>query len=131
MDVPLRVGNEGAGVVTAVGMDSDEDAWELLGKTVGILGGQMYTQYRVVPYKSALELLPDTSPAEGASAFVNPLTVLGMIETMRDEGHTAIVHTAATSSAAARSRTASSARTRAELSTRAWKLWSRGCSMTL
>ena len=97
MDVPLRVGNEGAGVVTAVGMDSDEDAWELLGKTVGILGGQMYTQYRVVPYKSALELLPDTSPAEGASAFVNPLTVLGMIETMRDEGHTAIVHTAAAS----------------------------------
>ena len=97
MDVPLRVGNEGAGVVTAVGMDSDEDAWELLGKTVGILGGQMYTQYRVVPYKSALELLQDTSPAEGASAFVNPLTVLGMIETMRDEGHTAIVHTAAAS----------------------------------
>ena len=84
-------------MVTAVGMDSDEDAWELLGKTVGILGGQMYTQYRVVPYKSALELLPDTSPAEGASAFVNPLTVLGMIETMRDEGHTAIVHTAAAS----------------------------------
>jgi hypothetical protein len=34
---------------------------------------------------------------DGASAFVNPLTVLGMVETMRAEGHTALVHTAAAS----------------------------------
>jgi NADPH2:quinone reductase len=95
--VALRVGNEGAGVVSAVGIDSSEAAMDLLGKTVAILGGSMYSQYRVVNADQALALLPDTTPAEGASAFVNPLTVLGMIETMRDEGHTAIVHTAAAS----------------------------------
>jgi NADPH2:quinone reductase len=43
-------------------------------------------------------LLPDgTKPEEGASCFVNPLTSLGMTETMRREGHTALVHTAAAS----------------------------------
>ncbi|MCK7468799.1 MAG: hypothetical protein MZU91_12200 [Desulfosudis oleivorans] len=41
---------------------------------------------------------PGTTPAEGASCFVNPLTALGMVETMRREGHTALVHTAAASS---------------------------------
>jgi NADPH:quinone reductase-like Zn-dependent oxidoreductase len=95
--VPLHVGNEGAGVVSAVGIDSGEAAMDLLGKTVAILGGSMYSQYRVVDASQVLPLLPDTTPAEGAAAFVNPLTVLGMIETMRDEGHTAIVHTAAAS----------------------------------
>eukprot|EP01043_Picozoa_sp_COSAG02_P037944 COSAG02_NODE_2887_length_7807_cov_622.088350_6_plen_280_part_00 len=95
--VPLHVGNEGAGVVSAVGIDSGEEAMDLLGKTVAILGGSMYSQWRVVDASQALPLLPETTPAEGASAFVNPLTVLGMIETMRTEGHTAIVHTAAAS----------------------------------
>lgn len=84
-------------MVSAVGLDSCEEAQKLLGQTVAILGGGMYTQYRCVDYKMALPLLPGTTPAQGASAFVNPLTVLGMIETMKDEGHTAIVHTAAAS----------------------------------
>jgi hypothetical protein len=38
-----------------------------------------------------------TTAAEGASWFVNPLTALGMTETMRREGHKALVHTAAAS----------------------------------
>lgn len=95
--VALPVGNEGAGVVCAVGIDSGKAAMDLLGKTVAILGGSMYSQYRVVHASQAVPLLPGTTAAEGASAFVNPLTVLGMIETMRVEGHTAMVHTAAAS----------------------------------
>jgi len=39
----------------------------------------------------------DATPADGASCFVNPLTALGMVETMRREGHKALVHTAAAS----------------------------------
>lgn len=95
MDKPLPVGNEGAGVVVEAG--ESELAQSLLGKTVAIIGGAMYSQYRCIKAKQCL-LLPDgTTPAEGASCFVNPLTSLGMVETMRLEGHKALVHTAAAS----------------------------------
>jgi NADPH:quinone reductase-like Zn-dependent oxidoreductase len=89
----MSVGNEGAGVVIAAG----DDAKSLLGKTVAVLAGGMYSQYRTVPAGSCLVLPDDVTAAEGASCFVNPLTALGMVETMRDEGHTALVHTAAAS----------------------------------
>ena len=93
LDQSLPVGNEGAGVVVAAG----ENAQALLGRTVAILGGAMYAQYRTVRAADALPLPEGTTPAEGASCFVNPLTALGMTETMRMEGHTALVHTAAAS----------------------------------
>lgn len=95
IDKPMPVGNEGAGVVVAAG--DSELAQSLMGKTVAILGGAMYSQYRVIKAKQCLVLPEGTSPAEGASCFVNPLTALGMTETMRREGHTALVHTAAAS----------------------------------
>ena len=44
-----------------------------------------------------MELPAGTTPADGASWFVNPLTALGMTETMRRENHKALVHTAAAS----------------------------------
>jgi NADPH2:quinone reductase len=91
----MAVGNEGAGVVVAAG--SSEAAQALLGKTVGVIGGEMYSQYRAVNAFMCLPLEEGTTPREGASCFVNPLTALGMVETMRLEGHTALVHTAAAS----------------------------------
>lgn len=91
----LPVGNEGAGVVVAAG-DSD-GARALLGKTVAVIGGAMYAQYRCIKVEQCLVLPRGATPAEGASCFVNPLTALGMVETMRREGHKALVHTAAAS----------------------------------
>ncbi len=91
----MPVGNEGAGVVVAAG-DSD-GARLLLGKTVAVWGGAMYSQYRSIKTDQCLVLPEGTTPAEGASCFVNPLTALGMVETMRREGHKAMVHTAAAS----------------------------------
>ena len=91
----LPVGNEGAG--TVIGAGSDPKAQALLGRTVALLAGAMYSQFRTVKAEQCLELPPGTSAAEGASCFVNPLTALGMTETMRREGHTALVHTAAAS----------------------------------
>ena len=91
----LPVGNEGAGVVVAAG--SAPAAQSLLGKTVSIIGGAMYSQYRCVNASQCLPLPEGTTPEQGASWFVNPLTALGMTETMRREGHTALVHTAAAS----------------------------------
>jgi D-arabinose 1-dehydrogenase-like Zn-dependent alcohol dehydrogenase len=91
----MPVGNEGAGVVVKTG--SSDAAKALMGKTVALIGGAMYAQYRTVPAKDCLVLPPGTTPAEGASCFVNPLTALGMVETMRREGHKALVHTAAAS----------------------------------
>ena len=91
----LPVGNEGGGVVVAAG--SSEAAQALLGKTVGMVGGEMYAQYRCINVQQCLPLAEGTTAAEGASCFVNPLTALGMVETMRREGHKALVHTAAAS----------------------------------
>ena len=95
LDDSMPVGNEGAGVVVAAG-DSPE-AKALLGKTVAILGGATYAQHRIAKAAEVLELPSDATAADGASCFVNPLTALSMVEVMRREGHTALVHTAAAS----------------------------------
>jgi NADPH:quinone reductase-like Zn-dependent oxidoreductase len=92
---PMAVGNEGAGTVVAAG--SSEAAQRLLGKKVAAAGGAMYSQYAVVDVSLCLELPEGLSAADGASAFVNPMTALGMIETMRMENHVALAHTAAAS----------------------------------
>ena len=91
----LPVGNEGAG--TVIGAGSSERARSLAGRTVAAAGGGMYGQYRIVRASQCLELPEGTDAADGASAFVNPMTALAMVETMRREGHTALVHTAAAS----------------------------------
>ena len=95
LDESMPVGNEGAGVVIKTG--SSDAAKALMGKTVAMIGGAMYTQYRTLKVNECLPLPDGTTPAEGASCFVNPLTALGMTETMRREGHKALVHTAAAS----------------------------------
>jgi NADPH:quinone reductase-like Zn-dependent oxidoreductase len=95
LDESMPVGNEGAGVVIRTG--SSDAAKALMGKTVAMIGGAMYAQYRCLKVNECLPLPAGTTPAEGASCFVNPLTALGMTETMRREGHKALVHTAAAS----------------------------------
>ena len=94
-DKSMPVGNEGAGTVVAAGESADAQA--LMGRVVALLGGAMYAQYRCVKAKDVLLLPEGTTPAQGASCFVNPLTALCMTETMKREGHTALVHTAAAS----------------------------------
>ena len=89
----LPVGNEGAGVVIEAGAE----AQHLVGKTVAVLGGAMYAHYRIAKASDALVVHDDATPKDAASCFVNPLTALGMVGTMRAEGHTALVHTAAAS----------------------------------
>ncbi len=91
----IPVGNEGAGTVVEAG--SSASAQALLGKTVAVAGGAMYAQYRCVDSSQCLELPEGTPATVGASSFVNPLTALGMVETMRREHHSALVHTAAAS----------------------------------
>tara|TARA_B100001142_G_scaffold62611_1_gene61793 strand:+ start:883 stop:2019 length:1137 start_codon:yes stop_codon:yes gene_type:complete len=93
LDESMPVGNEGAGVI----VDAGANAKDLIGKTVGLAGGAMYSQYRAVPAASCLVMNEGTTASQAASSFVNPLTALGFIETMKMENHTAIVHTAAAS----------------------------------
>jgi NADPH:quinone reductase len=95
VDQSMPVGNEGAGVVIKAG--SSAAAQALLGRMVAVIGGAMYAQHRSIKADQCLLLPPGTTPAEGASCFVNPLTALGMVETMKREGHKALVHTAAAS----------------------------------
>lgn len=94
-DEAMPVGNEGAGVVVAAG--SSAEAQALLGKTVGVLGGAMYSEYRTLHTSQCLVMNEGVTPRESASCFVNPLTALGMVETMRGEGFSALIHTAAAS----------------------------------
>ena len=89
------IGNEGAGVVVAAG-ESDA-AQSLLGRTVACRGGELHAQFRTLKTEQCFLLPDDVSPIEGAACFTNPMTALCMIETMRLEGHTALVHTAAAS----------------------------------
>ena len=95
LDESMPVGNEGAGVVIKTG--SSDAAKALMGRTVSMIGGAMYGQFRCLRINECMPLPAGTTAAEGASWFVNPLTALGMTETMRREGHKALVHTAAAS----------------------------------
>ena len=93
LDQSMPVGNEGAGTVVQVG----ENVAGLLGKKVGMIGGAMYAQYRKIAARDCIPLPEGASAADGASMFVNPLTALAMVETLRMEGHRALIHTAAAS----------------------------------
>ncbi|WP_204081371.1 zinc-binding dehydrogenase [Mycobacterium riyadhense] len=95
VDKSLPVGNEGAGTVVAAG--SSAAAQALIGQTVAIVGGAMYSQYRAIDASACLVLPEGATARDGASSFVNPMTALGMTETMRREGHSGLVHTAAAS----------------------------------
>ena len=93
LDKSMQVGNEGGGVI----VDAGKNVKDLIGKTVGVAGGAMYSQYRCLPAMRRLVMNDGTTSAEAASSFVNPLTALGFTETMKLENHTALVHTAAAS----------------------------------
>ena len=93
LDQAMQAGNEGSGVV----IDAGANAKDMIGKTVGVAAGDMYSQYRCAPASSCLVMEEGTTSAEAASSFVNPLTALAFIETMKMENHTAIVNTAAAS----------------------------------
>ena len=89
----LPVGNEGAGLVESAGKGAED----LIGKTVGLAGGAMYSEYRCVSANNCLVMNEGTTAEQAASCFVNPLTALGMVETMKMENHKGLVHTAAAS----------------------------------
>ena len=91
----MPIGNEGCGVVVKAGASPAAQA--LLGKTVAMLGGAIYAEYRCLPTQMCMALPDGTDPKDGASCFVNPLTSLAFAETMKMEGHSALVHTAAAS----------------------------------
>jgi NADPH2:quinone reductase len=93
VDQPLSAGNEGAGIVVGAG----KKATALIGKTVGVAGGSMYSQYRCAPASSCLVMDEGITSTEAASSFVNPLTALAFVETMKMENHVALVNTAAAS----------------------------------
>ncbi|CUS55462.1 Possible NADH oxidoreductase [hydrothermal vent metagenome] len=91
----LGVGNEGAGTVVAAG--ESEAAQALLGKRVTGLGGEFYSEYRMLNVGQVMELPEGATAEQGASCYVNPLTALSFVETMREMGHESLVHTAAAS----------------------------------
>ena len=90
----LTAGNEGAGTVIAAG--EGELAQALVGQRVACVPGNAFSQYCIADATMCLPL-GDVSSEEGASAFVNPMTALGFVETAKMEGQDAIIHTVAAS----------------------------------
>ncbi len=94
IDRPLPLGSEGSGTVIAAG--ASRAAQALAGKLVAASGG-MFATHRKLPVAAVRELPPGATAEAGAASFVNPMTALSFVETMRAEHHKAIVHTAAAS----------------------------------
>lgn len=95
LDLARPVGNECAGLVVDAG--SDPAAQALIGKRVAAFTWKSYAQYTVTEAAGCIVLPDGLSSEQGAAAFVNPLTALGFVETMRRGGAKALVHTAAAS----------------------------------
>lgn len=95
IDKPMPVGNEAAGTVVAAG-ESDY-AQSLIGKTVSFVTGGNYAQHALMNAMQCMPMADGVSAKDAASAFVNPLTALGFVETMKSEGHKALINTAAAS----------------------------------
>ncbi|NNL11607.1 MAG: NADH oxidase [Pseudomonadales bacterium] len=93
LDQSLPGGNEGAGIVVAAG----DKAQNLMGKMVSVAGGQMFAEYCVAPGYACLEVADDCDARDVCSSFVNPMTVLAMLETMRADGFKALINTGAAS----------------------------------
>ena len=91
----MPIGNEGCGLVVAAG--ASDAAQALIGKTVALIGGEIYAEYRCLAAMACMPLPEGTEAEDGASCFVNPLTSLGFTETMKLEGYKGIVHAAAAS----------------------------------
>ena len=87
----LVPGVESGGTVVRAGESAEAQA--LLGKTVAIMGEGMYSQYRLTKADEVLLMPEGITPQQAAFSHTNPVTALAMVETMRDDGHTAIVHT--------------------------------------
>ncbi len=95
LDQACPVGNEASGIVVAAG--SSDASQALMGKRVAVLSGSTFSEYTCAAAQMCLPHSETTTAQEACSSFVNPLTALCMVETMRKEGHTALVHTAAAS----------------------------------
>ncbi|MFM5918439.1 MAG: zinc-binding dehydrogenase [Novosphingobium sp.] len=89
----MPAGNEAAGTVVAAG----EGAESLMGKRVACVPGTAYASYAYADAAICMPVGDDVTPAQAASSFVNPMTALGFVETMKLEGFTGIVHAAAAS----------------------------------
>lgn len=91
----MPVGNEGAGIVIAAGEEAY--AQGLIGKRVACRSGAMFASHTLSDARQCIPLPEHITAEQGAGAFVNPLTALAFVETMRADGFTGIIHTAAAS----------------------------------
>ena len=89
----MPAGNEAAGIVVAAG----EGCEQLMGKRIACVPGTAYGTYAYADTQMAFPVDDSVTAEQAASSFVNPMTALGFVETMKLEGFTGIVHAAAAS----------------------------------
>lgn len=93
--IALPAGNEGSGTVVAAGEDPAAQA--LMGRRVACVPGTAYATYALADAAMAFAVDEGVSGEQAASCFVNPMTALGFVETMKAEGFTGLIHAAAAS----------------------------------
>mmetsp|Transcript_18625 Transcript_18625/g.25648 ORF Transcript_18625/g.25648 Transcript_18625/m.25648 type:complete len:350 (-) Transcript_18625:418-1467(-) len=98
---PFAMGNEGSGTIVSSGGGLSTLTCRI-GAKVGFVGLKhkqgAYSEYVVVSTLEGVFSLPDDLPVEdAASFFVNPYTAIGILDTVKSEGNSAFVHTAAAS----------------------------------
>lgn len=93
--VSLEPGLAGAGTVVATGKNCER----MIGRRIAALSLRRGTfgQYATVSVAESALLPQGISSREGADVFCNPMTALAIAETVRIEGHTALIQTAAAS----------------------------------
>jgi NADPH2:quinone reductase len=102
---PFAMGSEGSGVVVATGEGFTTSLATLacrVGANVGFVGLKnkqgAYSEYVVASAIESVFAMPDDLPVEdAASFFVNPYTAVGILDTAKEQGAKAIIHTAAAS----------------------------------
>mmetsp|Transcript_1454 Transcript_1454/g.2311 ORF Transcript_1454/g.2311 Transcript_1454/m.2311 type:complete len:367 (-) Transcript_1454:102-1202(-) len=98
-DVPHLNGFEGMGTVVASGGGLLPFVYTKLGARLAVVteGGGSWAEYALASPTQALPLSPSLPDKSGAAAFVNPMTVMAMVQIYENNGHKAMVHTAASS----------------------------------
>jgi NADPH:quinone reductase-like Zn-dependent oxidoreductase len=93
--LPLEPGLAGAGTVVAAGGNCER----MIGRRVAALSMRQGTfgQYVTVANAECALLPQGVSSRDAADVFCNPMTALAIAETVRLEGHGALIHTAAAS----------------------------------
>jgi len=91
---PTQIGLEGFGTVVKAGSPAGE---KFIGKKVAFwsMNSKTWAEYSVVGLNEFMEVDKDLPPEKGACAYLNPVTSIGLIDTVKSGNHKGVIITTA------------------------------------